>query len=93
MITQLLLEQDILDRKQIGLFGTKKNSQIMGVNQGAMSSNMSLDRPTSRTNSARASPSPSRGGKELWDTCPNKNKSYASVMKGKEPSDYLLKLQ
>mgnify|MGYP006097141201 FL=1 len=32
MITQLLLEQDILDRKQIGLFGTKKNSQIMGSN-------------------------------------------------------------
>lgn len=32
MINQLLLEQDFKDRKQIGLFGTKKNSEILGVN-------------------------------------------------------------
>lgn len=36
MISQLLQEQEIEDRKQIGLFGMKKNSEILGVNQGAL---------------------------------------------------------
>ena len=36
MINQLIQEQEIEDRKQIGLFGMKKNSEIMGVNQGAL---------------------------------------------------------
>ena len=39
MINQLLLEQDIVDRKSIALFGVKKNSEILGTNQGAVNNN------------------------------------------------------
>lgn len=34
-----MLDQDIKDRRQIGLFGQKKNSEILGTNQGAYSNN------------------------------------------------------
>jgi len=32
MLMHLIQEQDVSDREQIGLFGFKKNSEILGVN-------------------------------------------------------------
>ena len=39
MISQMMAEADCIDRKKIGLFGLKKNSEILGTNQGAMGNN------------------------------------------------------
>lgn len=40
MLMHMLQEQDIEDRKNIALFGTKTNQQIMGKNQYAMTNNL-----------------------------------------------------
>ena len=51
MISQLLQEQEIEDRKQIGLFGMKKNSEIMGVNQGALTNAFNREGSSKRISS------------------------------------------
>ena len=38
-LMQLMQEQDVLDRQSIGLFGVKKNQEILGTNQNAMTNN------------------------------------------------------
>lgn len=40
MLGQMLLEQDALDKKQIGLFAVKRNQQILGTNQYAIQNNL-----------------------------------------------------
>ena len=64
----MLVEQDLLDRKQIGLFGVKKNSEILGTNQGAMDNNF-----IRRSGSIQGT---SRGEWDLKD----KELSYKEVM-------------
>lgn len=71
----MLAEQDLRDREQIGLFGVKKNSEIMGVNQHAVSNN--LDRVGSPAKAA------SKDGRSQWGV-PNKNVPYEKVVKEKE---------
>ena len=66
MLMQLVIEQDVNDRQQIGLFGVKKNSEILGVNQSAVDNNYKKG-PVS-TPQAQTS-------QNLWDM-PNKNKTY-----------------
>ena len=61
MMGQLMLQQDLQDRKQLGLFGLKKNSEILGVNQGAMMNNYS-----------KATVANSPNNKDLW-ALPNKD--------------------
>ena len=56
-LNQMIEEQDLIDRKQIGLFGTKKNQQILGTNQYAMSNNYA-PMTTKNENSANG---------EFWD--------------------------
>ena len=64
----MLQEQDLLDRKQIGLFGVKKNSEILGTNQGAMDNNY-----------VRHSGSIHGTSRGEWDL-PGKELSYKEVM-------------
>ena len=65
MLMQMLQEQDLIDRKQIGLFGTKKNQQILGKNQYAMQNNLSNGESTD---------------KQFWELR-NKNKKYSKRVK------------
>ena len=43
MLMQLLAEQETIDRKQMILTGFKKNHEILGTNQNAMSNNFIQD--------------------------------------------------
>lgn len=74
MLTQLLLEQDLQDRKQIGLFGTKTNSQIMNNNQGAMTNNYKKTADAGRTQIATPA------DQDKWDLY-NRRKSYDQVVR------------
>jgi len=43
MLNQMLTEQESIDRKQLNLFGIKKNQQILGKNQYALTNNIHPD--------------------------------------------------
>jgi hypothetical protein len=60
MLNQLLLEQDIEDRKQLGVFGAKQNQDILGTNQGAINNNFTR-------NKRECSRSRSNSGSRLWN--------------------------
>lgn len=68
MLMQLLEEQDVLDRKQMNLFGLKKNQQIIGTNQYGASNNL---------RSAPTQESSNQGdAKNFWELR-NKNQKYS----------------
>lgn len=68
MLMQLLQEQELIDRKQMGLFGTKTNQQIVGTNQYAMTNNF-VKHPKHET----------KASTDFWKLR-NKNKAYHSVV-------------
>mmetsp|Transcript_1290 Transcript_1290/g.1585 ORF Transcript_1290/g.1585 Transcript_1290/m.1585 type:complete len:205 (-) Transcript_1290:2379-2993(-) len=52
MINQMLIEQDMVDRKSIAMFGLKKNSEVLGTNQGAMGNHYKRSSSTSSADKA-----------------------------------------
>ena len=73
MLMQMMQEQDILDRKQIGLFGLKKNQQIMGKNQYSMTNNL-INAQSQNKDSSLACDQ-----KKFWDLR-NKDQSYKDIV-------------
>lgn len=69
MLQQLIEEQDVKDRQHIGMFGVKKNSEILGMNQAGASNNVSKS-PLQKTEQLRDNIE--------WDM-PNKHKTYKQV--------------
>ena len=71
MISQMMAEADAIDRKKIGLFGMKKNADILGTNQGAMNNNYERRSCSFQTNRNMTEES-------QWDM-KNKDLSYKEV--------------
>lgn len=78
MIMQMLEEQDVRDREQIGLFGVKKNSEILGVNQHAMQNNIERRGGGSPRKETKTPPRPAHWGLD------NKNEPYSKVVRSPE---------
>ena len=91
MLMQLIQEQDVYDRENIGLFGVRKNQELVGVNQGAMSNifdrrKQTVD-PTSSPSNGLASAinkdaSSHKDQSGAWDLS-NKNMTYGQVVAAK----------
>ena len=67
MLGQMLSEQETIDRKQMVLTGFKKNCEILGTNQSAMSNNLGVV-------------SPGRAGVDNFWKLRNKNAKYDDVI-------------